>query len=137
MRPSTRFLSKLLGLYLLIVAAPMLLDAAGMAATVELFVHDRPAMLLLGLLCTGVGLALVLAHPFWSGGAATILVTLLGWMTLAKGVMSLALPPAAMATVAGAVIGPAWYHVSGAVVCILGAFLTYAGFRAPAIVPIK
>jgi len=39
------------------------------------------------------GLALVLAHNVWSGGALPILVTIVGWISLLKGLMILILPP--------------------------------------------
>jgi uncharacterized membrane protein YfcA len=132
MRATTRFLSKFFGLFLIIVALSMLTDPAGMAQTVEAFVHDRAAMLLLGMLCVGGGLATILVHPFWSGGAAPFCVTLLGWMTLAKGVISLCVPSTGMIALAGMIVSTDWYLASGSLTLGLGVFLTYAGFRAPA-----
>jgi hypothetical protein len=132
MRATTRFLSKFFGLFLTIVALSMLIDPSGMAQTVEAFVHDRAAMLLLGMVCVGGGLATILVHPFWSGGPAAVCVTLLGWMTLAKGVISLSVPSAGMIALAGRVVSTDWYIASGSLTLGLGVFLTYAGFHAPA-----
>lgn len=47
----------------------------------------------LGGVMLAAGLAMVLAHNIWSGGALVVVVTLVGWMTLIKSLGFLFLPP--------------------------------------------
>jgi hypothetical protein len=51
-------------------------------------------MLVLGVSTLAAGLAMVLAHNIWSGDALAVIVTLMGWLTLAliKGLLFLLLP---------------------------------------------
>jgi hypothetical protein len=83
-----------------------------------------------GLLVVAVGLAIILTHNVWSGGALPVIVTLIGWLTLIKGLLFLFLPPPAAV---GIVLwGPAYerfFYLDVAVAFVLGAYLTYAGFR--------
>ena len=55
-------------------------------------------MLFSGMVATAAGLAVVLAHDVWSGGALAIAVTLVGWMALLKGLALLMVPPSTMAS---------------------------------------
>jgi hypothetical protein len=48
----------------------------------------------LALITLGLGLAMVLGHNRWSGGALPILVTLIGWGLLLRGLLLLFLPSA-------------------------------------------
>ena len=77
------------------------------------------------------GLAIVLTHNVWSGGALPILVTLLGWGSLLKGIFSLLLPPVLESRVF--IVGLRYEQhpiLFAAVGLLLGAYLTYSGFHA-------
>jgi vacuolar-type H+-ATPase subunit I/STV1 len=82
----TRFLSRLFGVYCLIIALAMLAQREATVLTINALLHDRPLMYVLGVLCLFAGLAMVLIHNVWSGGAAAVVVTVMGWLTLLKGV---------------------------------------------------
>ena len=47
--------------------------------------RSGPWMLFSGMVATAAGLAIVLGHNVWSGGALAIAVTLFGWAALLKG----------------------------------------------------
>ena len=49
------------------------------------------------------GLAIVLLHNYWSGGALTVIITLLGWLTLIKAVLLLVLPSTKLVALYGGV----------------------------------
>ena len=51
--------------------------------------RSGPWMLLSGMVATGVGLAVVLGHQVWSGGVLPVVVTLVGWAALLKGIVLL------------------------------------------------
>ncbi len=130
----TVFLARLFGLFMTVIAVWMLADEPGLSETVRALAHDRPVTLLLSMMCLASGLAVVLGHQIWSGGVATVLVTLLGWLLLLRGVLLLFLPPSVLELVTNAVTGSAWLYAGGVVALGLGLILTYAGFRAPPIV---
>jgi hypothetical protein len=130
MRPRTVFLGKLLGLYLVAVSASMF---AHPQATVEIMkgiVHDPPLLFDTGLIGMTAGLAIVLGHNVWSGGALPISVTLFGWASLIKGLLLLILSPETESRV---FIGGLRYEqfpsLYAAFVLLVGAYLTYAAFR--------
>jgi hypothetical protein len=127
----TRFLSRLLGLYCLVIAVAMLGQRQATVVTVGELLHDRPLMYLLGVLCAFAGLAMVLVHNVWSGGPATVLVTLIGWLTLLKGIVFVGLEPMQTATLYLAQLRfGQLYPLYALVTLVLGAYLCYAGFGA-------
>jgi uncharacterized membrane protein YsdA (DUF1294 family) len=67
MAPLTIYLSRLIGLLTLIAALSMLADKPQAIDRVRAVVEDRPALLILGVLGTAAGLAVVLGHQVWSG----------------------------------------------------------------------
>jgi uncharacterized membrane protein len=89
---TTVFLGKLLGLYLVAISIGVLVDRRRALATLDEMAQSRPWMLFSGMVATAAGLALTLAHDIRSGGALAILITLVGWATLAKGLALLLIP---------------------------------------------
>jgi hypothetical protein len=127
----TRFLSRLLGLYCLVIGVAMLAQRQATLATVGELLHDRPLMYLLGVLCVFAGLAMILVHNRWSGGPATVLVTLIAWLTLLKGIVFVALEPTQAAGLYLAQLRFAQlYPLYALITLVLGAYLCYAGFGA-------
>jgi hypothetical protein len=98
MPPSTVFLGKLLGLYLIAVSLAMLANRRRTLAAIEEMMASGAWMLFCGLLATAAGLALVLSHNRWGGGPLTIAVTLAGWATLLKGLSLLFVPTGRIAS---------------------------------------
>lgn len=129
MSARTAFLSKLIGLYCILVVLPMAINKQATVATVIAAVHNGPITFVLGLILIAAGLAIILSHNIWSGGAIPVIVTLVGWLTLIKGLLFLFLPPPAAV---GVILwGPAYeqfFYVDVALGLILGIYLTYGGF---------
>jgi hypothetical protein len=131
MSPRTAFLGKLIGLYLMAVSIAMFAHAHA-HATVEIMtaiVRDPPLLFISGLMGVTAGLAIVLGHNVWSGGALPIIVTLLGWASLIKGMLLLVLSPETESRVF--IVGFQYEHhrdLYAAFVLLLGAYLTYEGF---------
>jgi len=93
MSPRTLFLSRLIGLYCILVALSMMTRRQATVETVTTLLQNPSMMLILGVITLVAGLAMVLAHNIWSGGALAVIVTLVGWMTLIKSLFFLFLPP--------------------------------------------
>ena len=90
MSPLTIYLAKLLGLYCVIVALAMSANKQQALETVNEWVRSPPLMMLTSAITLALGLALVVGHNVWSGGALPITVTVVGWLTLIKGLAILA-----------------------------------------------
>jgi hypothetical protein len=85
MSPLTLFLAKLIGSLLLIVSAAMAFRKSAVLATSERIIRDPGMVFLTGIMRVAAGLAIVIGHDVWSGGALPIVVTLIGWATLLGG----------------------------------------------------
>ena len=99
MSARTVFLARLFGLYCLVMGAAMLLQRDAFPAMVSAITANAPLVLTMAVFTLFGGLAMVLLHNIWSGGALPIIITLLGWLTLIKSVMLLFLPPATFGAV--------------------------------------
>ena len=97
MTPRTRFLSRLIGLYSILIAVAMATHRQATLDAVAAILHSASMMLILGVVTLAAGLAMLLGHNLWSGGPVTVLVTIVGWLTLLKGAVFLLLPPEAEA----------------------------------------
>ena len=93
MSPRTLFLSRLIGLYCIVVALSMMTRRRAMVEMVNGLFQNRSMMLTLGIIALATGLAIVLAHNIWSGGNLAVIVTIIGWLTLIKGLLFLFLSP--------------------------------------------
>ena len=128
MSPRTIFLSKLLGLYCVVVGLAMLVHRHATLETMRTIVHDAPALYIAGIIALAIGLAMVLGHNVWKGGVLPIVVTVVGWISLIKGLLILFVPAHA---VEGCFVGGhyhLYFYLKAAVTLILGAYLTYGGF---------
>jgi uncharacterized membrane protein len=125
----TIFLARLIGLFALIQAAAMILHKEAMVDAMNGVMGNRPLLLVLGLIALAAGLAMVLAHNVWSGGALPVVVTLIGWIVLIRGVLILLLPADALARLFEAVRFGRMFYVYAALALVLGVYLTWAGFR--------
>ncbi len=130
MSSRTIFLSRLIGLYCIVIALSMMTRRQATVETVTALLQNPSAMLIVGIITLAAGLAMVLAHNIWSGGALTVIVTLVGWMTLVKSLLFLFLPPEMEA---GLFLRQLHYqelfYVYGAISLVLGVYLTYGGFK--------
>src|SRR5215471_21755071 len=97
MSSRTTYLSRLIGLFCILIALSMITRKATFLLTVTTMVQDAALMYILGVMALAAGLGMVLAHNRWSGGAAAVVVTVIGWLSLAKGLLFLFLSPAAEA----------------------------------------
>ena len=91
MSPLTIFLAKLLGLYCVIAALAMMTRKQSTVATLKALIANPPLLLLVEVLGLAGGLAMIIGHNIWSGGALPIVVTLVGWLMAIRGAGLLAL----------------------------------------------
>jgi hypothetical protein len=130
MKPLTVYLGKLLGLFTLITSFWLLTERQTTISTIPALLGNRPAMVIFAIIALAGGLAVVLAHSVWSGGALPLLVTLIGWVMLIRGVLFLFLPPEATLHILAAMQFGRLFYLYLAVPFVLGIYLTYLAFSA-------
>jgi hypothetical protein len=82
----TIFLGKLIGLYCIIVALGLMANKQRSVETVAALIRNAPLLLFVEVVALIAGLAMVLGHNVWSGGALPVIVTLIGWLVAIRGV---------------------------------------------------
>jgi 1,4-dihydroxy-2-naphthoate octaprenyltransferase len=130
MKPLTVYLGRLLGLFTLITSFWLLTERQNTLSTIPALLGDRPAMVIFAIIALAGGLAIVLAHNIWSGGVLPILVTLIGWVMLIRGVLFLFLPPEATLRILAAMQFERFFYIYLAIPFVLGLYLSYLAFTA-------
>ena len=130
MSPRTLFLSKLIGLYCILIALSMITRKQATLESGTAILRDPSMMFVLGAITLIAGLAMVLMHNIWSGGALVVIVTLVGWMTLIKSLSFLFLPTDVNAEFFLRQLHyQTLFYLYGTFLLVLGIYLTYGGFR--------
>jgi hypothetical protein len=122
----TNYLSRLLGYYSVLVALAMIAHKQATVEMVQRMMGHGGAPFAMGLISVAIGLAMVLGHNVWSGGALPVVVTLIGWWSLVKGLLCLFLPAGVLAGLLG---GPGYEHyfyVAPAISLLVGLYLIVA-----------
>ena len=128
MSTTTVFLGKLLGLYLIAMSVAMLASRRRTLETLDEMARNGPWMLFAGMVATAAGLAILLAHDVWRGGALTVAVTLAGWAALLKGLSLLIVPPDMMATAYKATGFERYFYAWMGAVLALGLWMAVDAF---------
>jgi len=124
----TVFLARFIGLFTVLLVVALLVRGS---ATVEAAFADAPIMLVYAIISLAVGVAMILGHNIWSGGALPVVVTLVGWLMLAKGLMLLFVTPDALQQIFDHMQYGEHYYLYLAPSLVIGLYLTWAGFTAP------
>ncbi len=93
MSPLTLFLAKLLGAVLITMAAAMATRGPALAQTAKRMTSDPGMVMIGGAMRVGLGLAVVIGHDVWTGGALPVAVTLFGWALYFSGLLLLFASP--------------------------------------------
>ena len=124
----TVFLARFIGLFTVLLIAALLVRGS---AIIETAIADKPLMFTYAVISIALGLAMVLGHNIWSGGALPVVVTLVGWLILAKGLLLLFLTPEALIRQFEPMQYGEHIYLYVAPTLVLGLYLTWAGFTAP------
>jgi hypothetical protein len=124
----TVYLARLIGLFTVLIIADLMLHGS---AVVDSAVADQPLMFTYAIISLGLGLAMVLGHNVWSGGALPVVVTLVGWLILAKGLLLLFMAPEALSGMYARMQYAEHIYLYLAPSLLIGLYLTWAGFAAP------
>ena len=123
----TRMFSRVIGPFLIIVCVTAVARASDIQALFSEFEANSLWTWVIGASALALGLAMVTGHQYWRGAAA-IIVSLLGWLVVLRGVLLLAFP-SAFISMANSMIGAQALWVALAVgFALLGVYLTYVGW---------
>jgi hypothetical protein len=128
--PLTIFLGNLIGLYCIIVALALMAHKQSAIATVNALIRNPPLLLFVEVLGLAAGLAMVLGHNIWSGGALPVVITLLGWLIAIRGAVLLSVSQDATIKFFEALHYEELFYVYMGATLVLGLFLTFASFSA-------
>jgi hypothetical protein len=125
----TTFLSRLIGLFAILFAITLIAHRQATLVTLGALGHNPPLLFIFGMVWLAVGLAIVLGHNVWAGGTLPIIITLIGWLILVRGLLFLFLPPAAsIGLFTGLPLGLLFYLYT-IIFLVFGLYLTYSGFH--------
>ena len=102
------------------------------AETITSVSRSPPTILLFGTVFLVAGLAIVLGHNVWRGGFLPVIITVIGWLLLFRGLALLLLPLDTVAGLSGSLELQRYLYLYLAAPFIVGVLITYAGFRARA-----
>lgn len=125
----TIYLARFIGLFALLVGAGCLVRGN---AVIESTVGNGSVMFVYAMICLAVGLAMILGHNVWSGGTLSVVVTLIGWLALAKGVLLFFVTPEALIQLLERMQYGEHYPLYVTPSLLIGLYLTWAGFTASA-----
>jgi len=124
----TIFLARYIGLFTVLLVASFLVRGGAM---IETTANDGPVMLTYAIISLAIGVAMILGHNIWSGGALPVVVTLVGWLILAKGLTLLLVAPETFTLMFRQMHYGAHEYLYLAPALLIGLYLAWAGFTAP------
>jgi len=126
---STKLWARIFGLWTLLAVVGMVANRQNTIDVLNAFFAGAAVMWATGVFTLLVGIVMVVAHNRWSGGALPIIVTLYGWLVLAKGLMFVWLPASAEQAFYGSLHFGEYFYLYFVVSLAVGAYLTYGGFK--------
>ena len=132
MGDTTIYLGRLLGLYMVAMSVGMLVNHRRTMAAIDEMSRSGPWVLFSGMVAIAVGLAVVLGHEVWTGGALPVLVSAMGWAALLKGLTLLLVPGERIAAAYKGAGFERHFSVWMVAVLALGLWMTWLAFAARA-----
>lgn len=131
LQPRTRMFARVLGPFLFVLGATVVARASEMRTLLSDFESNALWMWVTGAFVLLIGLVIVALHQSWRGAPA-IIVSVVGWLIVLRGLFLLTFPAAFMSAAKATIgMGPLWIAVS-IVLAVAGLYLSYVGWsRSP------
>ncbi|HRO03401.1 MAG TPA: hypothetical protein PLS69_07345 [Terricaulis sp.] len=130
MKPDVTFvLARVLGPLLIAAGVMLITQTTRIVGAMMGIMADDAELVLAGFLSLTIGLGLIVLHQRWNSFSA-ILISILGWAFLARGVMALFAPQFLHAGAQWILSNPNVLPIVGCVAALLGVWLSYAGYIA-------
>lgn len=121
------FLAKTIGLYLIIISAAFIINANELKPMMLDMLKSPSLLLFSSILALVLGILIVVSHNIWVMDWRVI-ITLLGWLTLLKGVIRLFYPEFFMKKATKCVENKAYYNIMMLIILLIGLTLLYFGY---------
>jgi hypothetical protein len=129
--PAATLIARLIGPVFVVTGLGMLVNAKFYAAAVAEGAAS-PVLIAISAIATLLGgVAILNAHRAWTADWR-VLVTIIGWVFVIAGLLRLILPKFVESAAPAVYSGPAAEIVAGAIILVVGAILSFAGYRATA-----
>lgn len=130
MTDATFFLTKVLGFFMLIVGLSVLIKGKSLSKIMREFTSHEYMQYFGGVMNLVIGLLLVATHNVWALPLNVLLITVIGWLTLLKGLCFLLLPEDSVNKMVKAFDNKTWHVLSGVVFLVIGVYFVYLWFTA-------
>jgi len=122
------FLAQVFGIYFLVIGLSLFIRKRAVYKLMSELVRNSHIMYPTGMFIFILGLLLVLSHNIWTSGWV-LLITILSWLTLLKGVAYLFIPGNHLAKFGRAVWKiPGFYVIIGILSIVIGVYFIIQGF---------
>jgi len=121
------FLAKALGIYLVIISVGMLIHGGKLKAVMADYIEKPGLVFLLGIFALIIGILLVVSHNIWTGDWRVV-ITVIGWLTLVKGITRVLFPQFVIRTGKKWVNNTTAYYITGFLTLLIGIYLLYHGY---------
>jgi hypothetical protein len=129
----TAFIAKLVGIYVTVISVVLITGKGSSVEMMNSMVRNPELLFVLGILGMTAGLAIILAHNVWSGGALPVMVTLVGWTAALKGITLMVFAALGLGSVIlDALQYGRFFYLYMGFAALLGLYLAISGFRAEA-----
>lgn len=123
------FLAKAIGFFFIVMAIAMFAKEKKIKVMIKEVCSNPALMFLAGEINLVIGILIVLMHNVWVWDWR-VLVTLVGWMCLIKGIVRTLFPHVAVRVMNNMTKKPANFQTAAVVVGVIGLILGYYGFVA-------
>ena len=119
------FLARVYGLFFLLVSIGLLVNKKSFVSLLKKMQNDL-TILIAGIIALGIGSAQVVAYDVWAFSWEG-LITLIGWVSLIKGILILFVP-GYIENFAKTAVKDNWYTAAFIVGILIGIYLLYVGY---------
>lgn len=124
----SKFLSKVIGLYEIIISIAILTNMQQFTASIQGLMNNDPLMLYIGCMTVIMGILLVVSHNLWEW-SWRVLVTIVAWIVLLKGIGILVFPHTMDQITLYFITNSNFAHSVAVFELFLGLLFCYFGFR--------
>ena len=124
----SKFLSKVIGIYLIVVSVSMFTNMQLFMENVNALIHQPQSMFVAGFMTLIIGIMMVVSHNIWRWNWQG-LITLIGWITLLKAVSIVLYPQFIDQATTLFMQNINVAYATAGIDFVIGFILSYIGFR--------
>jgi hypothetical protein len=122
------YFAQLAGLYFIILGVILLVRKRSILELMPKLAENPPFVFLAGMIRIIVGLTILIGNGPWGAQILSIVVALIGWVTLIRGIAMLLVTPEQQRKLIDYWRRDPMYYSAVAIVLLLGLYLAYSGF---------